>query len=127
MNKFWAFILLLPVTCLTLACGSSTNSGRQLQSITINAVANGAQIQFVASGTFSASPTTVSPLPVSWSFAPPPGQYTLTTAPFKFQCENAGPYASPIVAMAPADPNAPSCGSISTTTMVSVSGPIDCL
>ena len=125
MNRFWALILLLPVTSLTMACGSSSN--RQLQSISINAVANGEQIQFVATGTFSSSPTTVSPLPVSWSFAPPPGEYTLTTQPFTFQCVNAGPYASPIVALAPADPNAPSSGSMSATKMVSASGPINCL
>ncbi len=125
MNRFWAFILLLPVAFLTLACGSSNN--RQLQSITINAVANGSQIQFVATGTFSAAPTTVTPLPVSWSFAPPPPQYTLTTQPFTFNCESAGPYASPVVAMAPADPNAPSNGSMSTTKMVTASGPITCL
>lgn len=62
MNRFWALILLLSVTPLTLACGSSN---RHLQSITIKAVPNGQQIQFVATGTFSASPTTVSPLPVS--------------------------------------------------------------
>jgi hypothetical protein len=40
---------------------------------------------------------------------------------------NAGPYASPIVALAPADPNAPSSGSMSATKMVSASGPINCL
>jgi hypothetical protein len=128
MNRFWALILLLSVTPLTLACGSSN---RHLQSITIKAVPNGQQIQFVATGTFSASPTTVSPLPVSWSvglFAPPPHtlQYTLTTQPFTFQCNGAAPFGGPVVALAPADPNAPSSGSMSFRKMVVASGPIAC-
>ena len=114
-------MFLLLVTCLTVACGSN----RQLRSITINAAVNGEQIQFTATGTFSASPTSVTPLPVSWSYAPPPGQYNLTTVPFSFDCahpESPGP----IVAMAPQDPDAPSSGSISATKMVSASGPIPC-
>jgi hypothetical protein len=124
MTTLRALILLLPVISLTLACGSGSN--RRLQSITINEVASGQQIQFVATGTFSATPTMVSPLPVSWSLAPPPPQYTLTSQPFTFQCKNAGPYASPVVAMAPLDPTAPSSGSISTTKMITTSGPITC-
>jgi hypothetical protein len=117
------FFLLVLAAAITLACGGSN---RQLQSITINGVTNGQQIQYTATGTFSASPTTVSPLPISWSFAPPPPQYTLTTQPFVFHCEVAGPYASPLIAMAPSDPNAPSSGSISTTKMISASAQILC-
>jgi len=125
MNRFWAFLLLLlSVTSLTLACGSGSN--RQLQSIAINEVANGQQIQFVATGTFSAPPTTVSPLPVFWSYAPPPGQYSLTTQPFTFQCDFVGTYPSPLIAWAPPDPNAPSSGSLSTTTMMRASAQITC-
>ena len=123
MNRFWRFILLLCVTSLTLACGSSN---RQLQSITIDEVANGQQIQSTATGTFSASPTTVSPLAVSWSFAPPPPEYTLTTQPFTFQCEVTGPYPSPLIALAPADANASSSGSVSSTKMISGSMSITC-
>jgi hypothetical protein len=52
MNRFWAFVLLLVVISLPLACGSS----RQLQSITIIQNANGRQIEFVATGNFSSSP-----------------------------------------------------------------------
>ncbi len=121
MNKVCTVIFLLLVTCLTLACGSN----RQLRSITINAAVNGEQIQFTATGTFSASPTSVSPLPVSWSYAPPPSQYELTTVPFSFDCahpESPGP----IVAMAPADAHAPSSGSTSGTKMVSASASIPC-
>lgn len=116
-------VVLTSVACILLACGSGSN--RQLQSITINPAVNGEQIQFTATGTFSAPPTTVTPLPVSWSYAPPPPQYNLTTVPFSFDCahpESPGP----IVAMAPADPNAPSSGSMSATKMVSASGPIPC-
>jgi hypothetical protein len=120
MKRFWAFILLVSTASLTLACGSGSN--RQLQSITIHAAVGGQQTVFVATGTFSAPPTTVSPLPVSWSFAPPPGSYTLTTQPFTPQC----PIPSPVIAMAPADPNAPSSGSASTTPMVSESTPSPC-
>jgi hypothetical protein len=124
MNRFWVIIFLL-VTSLSLSCGSGSH--RQLQSITIKGVANGAQIQFTATGTFSAPPTTVTPLPVSWSLALRPPQYSLTTQPFVFNCAEAGLYVIPIVAMAPADPQAPSAGSTSSTMMVSASGPISCL
>jgi len=123
MNRSWAFITLLSAACLTLACGSGNN--RQLQSITINAAVSGEQIEFVATGTFSAPPTTVSPLPVSWSYAPPPGEYNLTTQPFVFNCaqpESPGP----IVACAPTDPNAPSSGSLPLAKMTCNSGPIPC-
>jgi hypothetical protein len=123
MNRCWAFAVLLSAACLTLACGSSNS--RQLQSITIAPVANGEQIQFLATGTFSSAPTTVSPLPVSWSYAPPPGQYSLTTQPFVFNCaqpESPGP----VVASAPVNPNAPSSGSMSATSMISQSAGIPC-
>jgi len=128
MNRSWAFIVLLSAASLTLSCGSST-SNRQLQSITITAVANGEQIQFTATGTFSASPTTVSPLPVSWSlglFAPPPVnlQHTLTTQPYLFDCTGSGPL--PISAVAPSDPNAPTTGSWPFAKMVTASATIPC-
>jgi hypothetical protein len=130
MNRLWFLILLLPVTSLTLACGSgsSSNSSRQLQAITIDEVVNGQQVQFTATGTFSASPTTVSPLPVSWSLDLPPREYTLTTVPYTFlQCESAGPYFLPIVAVAPVDPNAPSSGSIyPVKNMIMQSAQITC-
>jgi len=122
MHRFWALALLL--TLLTLGCGSGS-SNRQLQSITIKAVANGQRVQFLATGTFSAPPTAVSPLPVFWTFAPPDPQYTLTTEPFLFNCEQPES-PGPIVAMAPANPGAPSSGSISTIKMVTTSGPISC-
>jgi len=123
MNRFWFLILLLPVVSLPLACGGGN---RQLESITVTSVAKGQQIEFVATGNFSAPPTTVSPLPVSWSYAPPPPQYALTTQPFKFQCNFAGPYPSPLLAWAPADPDAPISGSMSATKMIVGNEEIKC-
>jgi hypothetical protein len=79
------FLLLFLLASVILACGSGNS--RQLQSISISRTLNGEQIQFVATGTFSAPPTTVTPLPVDWTIglmAPPPPEYTytLTTQPF---------------------------------------------
>ena len=130
MNKYCTLILLLPVTSLTLACGSG--SSRQLQSITITQTANGQQIEFIATGHFSSSPTTVTPIPVEWSvqlMAPPPPQYTLTTQPFVFDCgvaELTSPGPIPIVAYAPADPNAPFTGVWSSARMIQASVVITC-
>ncbi len=124
MNRFCALILLLPVTSLILACGSSN---RRLQSITMTQTANGQQIEFVATGNFSSSPTTVTSIPVEWSvqlMAPPPQQYTLTTQPFLFECTAPGPF--PIVAYAPSDPNAPLSGSWSSARMIQASTVITC-
>ena len=124
MNRFHALILLLPVVSLTLACGSSN---RRLQSITMTQTANGQQIEFVATGNFSSSPTTVTSIPVEWSvqlMAPPPQQYTLTTQPFLFECTAPGPF--PIVVYAPSDPNAPLSGSWSSARMIQASTVITC-
>jgi hypothetical protein len=130
MNRFWAFIVLLSAACLTLACGGSSNSNRQLQSITISSTTNGAQIEFTAIGTFSAPPTTVSPLPVSWGigpFAPPPGnvQYTLTAQPYLFDCTGSGPYL-PVSTLAPTDPSAPATGSLPFAEVITATAPIPC-
>jgi hypothetical protein len=127
MNKFLALILLLLAASLSLSCGSG--SGRHLQSITISQTVSGQQIRFVATGTFSAPPTTVTPLPVQWTLglmAPPPPTYTytLTTQPYVFNCANAGLYALPVVAFAPADPNAPSSGS--TKKVVIAAAAVSC-
>jgi hypothetical protein len=112
MKRSLAFFFIAFATALTLACGSSH---RQLQSITVNATGNGSAL--IATGTFSAPPTTVTPLPVFWSTVPPPAQYTLTTQPCVVQLDVLPPPASTI-AMAPADPNAPNSGLISTTRMI---------
>jgi len=54
-----------------MSCGGGTSADRMLVSISITpgvatTTADG-RIQFVATGTFSAPPVTVSPLPVNWS------------------------------------------------------------
>ena len=61
MNRLSLLIFPL-VASVTVACGN--NSSRQLQSISIQKTIQGSQIQLVATGTFSAAPTTVTPLPV---------------------------------------------------------------
>ena len=122
MNRYGVLALLLLVTLLTLACGSSNNT-RQLQSITISATTNGAQIQFVATGAFSAPPTKVTPLPVNWSAGllgpPPPGNldYMLTTQPYFFTCTGPGS-GTQVTAFAPQDPGAPVSGSLPFAKLV---------
>jgi hypothetical protein len=67
--------LLLFVAVLTISCGSGTNPNRMLESISISpavAHAQNGQAQFVATGMFSASPMTVTPLAVNWSGPPLP-------------------------------------------------------
>lgn len=77
--------LILAVTAATLSRGSSSTVPRHLESITISQTVSGQQIQFIATGTFSAAPMTLAPLPVDWGigrFAPPPGgnlDYQLTS------------------------------------------------
>jgi hypothetical protein len=126
MQKYWALLLILSVTCFTLFCGSS----RHLQSISISQTSNGQQIEFVATGNFSSAPTTVTPLPVDWSvgpFAPPPPTltYTLSTQPFSFECAGSGPFL-PISAVAPSNPNAPLNGTLPFAKMIAESAPVAC-
>ena len=106
-------ILLLAIAWPILGCGS----GRHLQSITLTqtAINNGQGVQFIATGTFSAPPTTVTPLPVDWTnglMAPPPPtySYTLTTQPYVVNCTVVGPEVPQVVAFAPPNPNAPTSG-----------------
>jgi hypothetical protein len=119
MKGLWAPSLIILAALGTLACGGG--HGRQLQSITITQTlsANGQQVSFVATGTFSAPPTTVTPLPVDWTtqlLAPPPPEYTytLTTQPLVVSCTTIGPGVLPVVAFAPLDPNAPMSGTAKT-------------
>jgi hypothetical protein len=115
MNRCLAAVTVLFVSLASLSCGSSH---RQLQSITIKATfVNGSQFRLVATGNYSAAPLTVMPLPVFWSETPPPPNYSLSVQPFVIDCAVANP--GPWIAMAPADPKAPSSGSISTTKMIS--------
>lgn len=64
--------LLLAILIL-LSCGGASN--RMLQSISISPAVGhtqNSQVQFVATGTFSAPPFTVTPLAVNWSLPPLP-------------------------------------------------------
>ncbi|HTR65393.1 MAG TPA: hypothetical protein VMH85_06450 [Terriglobales bacterium] len=111
MPRFSALVVLATIF-FALSCGS----GRQLQSISITQTANGQQIQFVASGTFTGSPNTVTPLPVMWSvglLAPPPPQYTLTTQPFTYDCTGSASNVQ-VVAVAPPDAGAATNGAWSS-------------
>jgi len=116
-------IPVLAFACFALSCGSS----RRLQSITISPTTNGTQSAFVATGTFSAPPTTVTPLPVNWYVGAVGGQYTLTTQPFSATTGCLDPAVALFFAIAPADPNAPSSGSVSSTNMIQATGPGVCL
>src|ERR1700691_2464852 len=106
MNNYYALLLLLLVTSLTLACSNGSDPGRQLQSITVTQTANGQQIEFVATGHFSSPPATVTPIPVEWSIqliAPPPSQYTLTSQPLQCECADSMSVPIPIVPCAPSN------------------------
>jgi hypothetical protein len=97
---------------LTFSCGM----GRKLETISISQTMNGEQITFVASGTFTSAPTTVTPLAVQWTvglMAPPPPtySYTLTSQPYVFNCTGVSGPQLPVGAYAPIDPNAPASGS----------------
>jgi hypothetical protein len=123
MTKFFSLVVSPLAVSLTLSCGSSS---RQLRSIAISRTTIGDHIQFVATGTFSAAPVTVAPLPAFWSIDLPPTQYTLTTQPFVIQCTGPGPVQGPITAWAPADPRAQSSGSMSGTKMITASTGASC-
>jgi len=134
MTELRALIVLLLTISLTLSCGSpsSSASGRQLKSISISQTANGGEAQFVATGTFSAPPMTVTPLPVMWGLQlyapPPPGNldYTLTSQPFAFNCATMGSEVGPVSAIAPSDPSAPANGSLPFSEMILASATINC-
>lgn len=110
--KNWVRFSLPVATLFVLSCGNA----RHLQSISVSQTVNGAQIAFVATGTFTAPPTTVTPLPVDWMLgipAPPPKQwtYTLTNQPYIYNCLNLNSLnPGQITAFAPGDPNAPPSG-----------------
>jgi len=61
--------LLAMAAPMTLSCGGS--SSRVLQSISVSPQSGAGQVQFVATGHFSAPPETVTPLMVNWGFPGP--------------------------------------------------------
>jgi hypothetical protein len=121
MSKFCALVSLLIVAFFLLACGSS-NQQRQLQSVSVKAAVSGMQVQFIATGSFSAAPMTVTPLPVDWSggyLSPPvsPVTYSLSTQPYDFECTTSGEIVQ-VTAMAPSNPSAATSGSLPWSEMV---------
>jgi hypothetical protein len=60
------FFLLLVAAAITLACGSSSPSTRQLQTVTISPASADGQAQFSATGDYTKPPSPVSPLTVTW-------------------------------------------------------------
>jgi hypothetical protein len=110
-------VVLALVSILT-GC-SAGPADRQLVSISISPnTATGAPVSYTATGTFSDSPVTVTPVAVSWfimgpAIDPPGPGYAL--APGKFspeRCSQGTPYAATytIVAVAPSNPKAPNSG-----------------
>jgi hypothetical protein len=126
MTRSWApfsTLLMCLAASLAVSCGSGGGGDRQLQSITISGVSNGGQVSYTATGTYSAPPTTVTPLPTSWYIQDPSGGYSLTTQPFEVSC---GWNGLTVTAMAPVDPNAPSSGSVSSTKLIVANSKIIC-
>jgi hypothetical protein len=126
---FSASLLLAGV--ITVACGSNSNiNGRRLLSISVAQTVNGDQIQFVATGTFSSPPTTVTPLPVNWSeglFAPPPPgnlDYSLSAQAYTLTCTAGQPFL--VNALAPPNPSAPANGSLPLSQFVVGTATGDC-
>jgi|SRR5579859_1877394 len=66
------FLLLILVAAITLACGSASSSNRLLQSVTVSPTTADAQdfpngqVQFTATGFYTAKPSPVTPLSTSW-------------------------------------------------------------
>jgi hypothetical protein len=66
------FLGLVLAASITLSCGSGTNSNRSLQSVTLSPATADAQdydngpVQFVATGHYSVSPRTATPLSAFW-------------------------------------------------------------
>lgn len=108
---------------LAALAGCSASMNRQLVSISVTpASASGAPVSYTATGTYNASPMTVTPLPVSWyimgpAIDPPGPGYALAKGSFiATRCEQGNPLPGPyaVIAVAPADPHAPVSGSMPT-------------
>jgi len=58
--------VLAVAACLTLACGVSSPPQHMLTSITLSPTSANGQVQFVATGTYTTAPVTVTPLTATW-------------------------------------------------------------
>lgn len=117
--------LLLLAAFLTGSCGSGNpNSNRQLLKISVAPNPDLiAPTSYIATGTYSAPPITVAPLPVFWYSIDPPDGYQLTPTPY-VACNL--PHGSTVTAIAPVNPNAPTSGPIGSTPMVQGSATLSC-
>lgn len=114
MEKIPASIVPVVLCTLLVSLGCGGGSRRQLQSISTQATGN-TQLEITASGTFNASPTSVSPLAVAWYTISPsvdyqggPVAYTLTSQPYSTPCKTG----FSAVAISPQSPSAAATGTI---------------
>jgi hypothetical protein len=107
------------------SCGGGSN--RVLESISVSPQAGNGQAQFAATGTFSAPPVKVTPLPVNWTLAPqpmspqsctPPGCAFPAITSLGLATCGSGPINGTVTAEAPADPKL----SLNSTGVPVVSG-----
>jgi hypothetical protein len=121
--SFSGYLRAVSAALLLLALSSCSGGNKgMLESISISpATGTGANVSYTATGTFTASPRTVTPLPVSWfilgpGIDPPPFSYELADGSFSaqhcsaIQSKTAIDYE--VVAVAPADPAASNSGQI---------------
>lgn len=107
-------LALLLAAIFMLSCGASSN--RVLESISVSPQAGNGQVQFVATGTFSAPPVKVTPLPVNWcvknpkmaspELCAPPSTPPVITSQGLATCGTLT-FSLSVFAEAPADPNLP--------------------
>src|SRR5215813_1699621 len=103
MVRFWAPLV---ITLLGVLAGCGGDKTSWLQSISISPATASSQAQFVATGHYKQSPTTVSPLPALWVGIVMNGVTGPTiTQDGAAQCVPGATGAFTIAAYAPADPN----------------------
>lgn len=122
----------LAVSLMLISCGTSSN--RVLESISVSPQIGSGQVQYVATGTFSAPPLTITPLPVNWciKLAPlaspgvcgPPGSINPGVTSQGFATCGASTLGATVTALAPADPKLPL--NAQAVPMVSGSAVLDC-
>lgn len=116
-SSFFSSIILSLAISGILGCGSSN----RLQSISISPTsiaAQGSQAQFTATGVFSNSLMTSTPVAVAWYEIPPPFDppscpvpFTRTSQPFTAKCSGFSGVIN-VIALAPMDAGAPAEGTI---------------
>ncbi len=120
MSKEIAPFLAFPLLLAIASCGGSAN--RQLASISISPATGSGAASYTATGTFTASPVTVTPLPVSWfimgpGIDPPGPGYNISSGKYAptrcIQVQGIQPATYTVIGLAPANPAAPGTGSMS--------------